>query len=671
MADVTSAANAADYPDTPAGWAARWSMEFGASKKHVEKWQEQSEKIVNRYLDKEDRNRAKSTKWNLFTSDVNLKRALFYGRTPQVEVGRRHQDSQDQAARVASEMLERLLNTDIERDSDSFAVAMGHALDDLLLPGLGSARLRYVADFEAGEETPAKNDDEGNELAPAVPAQERKSREDVEVDYVYWRDQLWSPCRTFHEVRWWAFKAEMSREAMTARFGEDVAKVVPLNSKRAGRGSSDNDAAKADPWSRADVWEVWSKEHKRVFWFVEGYPAVLDSKEDPLELEGFWPFARPMIANATTSNFIPQPDFILAQDLYDEIDLVSTRIMLLERCIAVRGVYDKNSTAVKRLIDEAGQNELIPVEGWNAFAEKGGVKGAVDWLPLDMVVAAIDKLRDLRLELKQALFEITGMSDIMRGQQAQNGTPGEASVKARFSSVRVQSQQDEFARFASDTQRLKAEIIAKHFDPQTIIDRSNVLRTPDAQLAQQAVALIKDEFSAYRVQVKPEAVALTDFAALKAERVDFIQAITGFVTGMAPVAQAMPGSMPFLLQILQWAMAGFKGSSTIEGVLDQAIAQANAQAQAKAAMPPQPPPPDPKILAVQAKAQADMAHQQMESQANMMRMQAEQQAETARQERQFQIDTALNEQKAQLDLRHQAAQEMARASRPAPMGKES
>jgi stress-induced morphogen len=105
------------------------------------------------------------------------------------------------------------------------------------------------------------------------------------------------------------------------------------------------------------------------------------------------------------------------------------------------------------------------------------------------------------------------MSDIMRGQASQQTTATEQAIKARFASVRVQSMQDEFARFCSDTQRIKAEIISKHFEPQTIIERSNIMRTPDAQFAEQAVQLIKDKFSEYRITVNPDSVSLTDFAA--------------------------------------------------------------------------------------------------------------------------------------------------------------
>src|SRR5688572_26998569 len=246
--------------DTPAGQARRWLMEVTASKKWLEKWHKQGRDIDKRFRDEREGSGSDlETRWNLFTSNVQTQRAMIYGQVPKVSVARRFGDAQDDVARVAGEILERLLNSDIARDDDSYCEALGLALLDRLLPGAGNVRVRYVADFEETEATPAKLDAEGNELAPEVPAGEQKTREDVEVDYVPWDDQLWSAgARVFSEVRWWGFKAPMSRAQLVKRFGA-VGKLVPLNA-----GLKDRDGEKrADPWARAEVWEIWSKEDRK------------------------------------------------------------------------------------------------------------------------------------------------------------------------------------------------------------------------------------------------------------------------------------------------------------------------------------------------------------------------------------------------------------------------
>ena len=608
------------FADTPQGEAQRWNMELLAAGKSLEKWHKQTERIIKRFLDERDHKMEGDTRINLFSANIVTQGCMLYGQTPSVTVTRRFADAQDEAARVASEILERMLNSDLERDSDCYAASLQYALNDFMLGGTGVVRLRYIADFEEEEEKPAILDDDGVEMAPAVEAAQKKSNEDVETDYVYWKDNLWSPARTFHEVRWWAFRAQMSHEKLVSRFGEELAAKIPMNSKQHGKGNDETN--RIDPRNRADVWEIWDKDRRCVIWYVKGMSEVLDKKDDPLGLDGFWPFAKPMMSNLTTSAFIARPDFTLSQDLYNEIDQVSTRITMLERCIRAAGAYDKNNTSLKRLISETGQNELVPVENWNALSEKGGLAGVIQWLPLDQFVLALDKLRDYRNELKSLLYEVTGYADIMRGASDATETLGAQQIKTKFASVRVQAKQNEFARFASDTQRIKAEIIAKHFDPQTIIERSNIDRSFDQSLIPPAVELIKSNHYAYRIEVKPEAIAMSDFAQMQSEATQVVGAISSFLTAAAPAAAQMPGSTPMLLEILQWVIARYKGSSTIEGVLDQAIAQANKQAQMAAANP-QPAQVDPRIQAAQIKAQSDATKLQAEAQKPVMELQAD------------------------------------------------
>src|SRR6185312_12747428 len=430
--------------------------------------------------------------------------ALLFGRTPEVGVERRFADSADDVARVAAEMLERILNTDIERDDDTQQEALKNALSDRLRSGLGNVRVTYEpGEPQMTEEQPAQPHPVTGEPDPttAIPAQETRPDEYVCVNYVYWKDQLWSPCRVFSELRWWAFSAEMSEAQFEKRF-PNKKEVWTANRKNP---AGNDDATKVkDPLDRCIVWEIWSKEKKAVYWYVVGAEEILDQKPDPLELENFWPFPRPMFANLTTSKLLPTPDFTLAQDLYNSIDQLTTRIDMLQECVRVAGVYDKNSEELKRLVSQTGQNEMIGVDSWALFAEKGGIKGNTDWLPIEQIVAALDKLRDVRTEQIGLLFQITGMSDIMRGQASEQTTATEQAIKARFASVRVQTLQDEFARFASDTQKIKAEIISKLFDPQTIIKRSNIEQTPDAQLAESAVALIKQPDFQFRISVNPD-----------------------------------------------------------------------------------------------------------------------------------------------------------------------
>jgi len=612
---------ASQYPDTPEGWAQRWEVELAAADEEVEKWHNQGKKVEKRYLDERDNDIGSTSRLNLFHGDVETRKALIYGNPPQGRCRRRFADAMDDEARVSAEMLERLLNADIERDEDNFALSLEMARDDRLLPGLGVNRYRYTVEGE--NPTPAqqeRTDPVTGAVAPAVPERPQKADEDVESDYVHWQDFRWSPSRTWDEVRWVAFKACMSRDALHKRFddtlGKDRVESIPLTSKKKNQDDADK---KADPWSRAEVWEVWSKEQREVFWVVRGFDVVLDRQPDPLGLARFFPCQRPMFANATNSKLLPRPDFVLAQDLYNEIDRLTTRIGLLEDAVKVVGFYNGEPDIARAM--QGKENTMVPVKNWAMFAEKGGAKGAVDWFPLEMVVNALGVLGEKRLEKIQLLHQVTGMSDAMRGEGASNVTATQRRIEARAAGTRTRAAQAEFARFATDGLKIRAEIIAKHFDEQTIITRSNILRTKDAELAPRAAQLIKQDVAQYRIEISTDTLAQTDYEAIQGESMQFMQALTTGLQQIVEIAPVAPMAVPELLQLMQAGLAGFRAAQRMEGIFDTLVAKAQQAAEAAQAQPPQA---DPKLEAEKVKAGAEQFRAQADVQKTQMDMRAAQ-----------------------------------------------
>jgi hypothetical protein len=638
------------FDDTPSGWASRWRMELDAAKRYREKFDREGQETIKRFLDKRENHDKEGVRVNVYTANVQTQEAMLYGKTPKVDVSRRFSDFTDDGARVAAEMLDRLLNTDVGRDSDPYASAVEYALSDFLRPGLGVARVRYEVEFEPTEGQPAQLDEEGNELAPEVPEGEAKAEgtERVVTEYWHWRDFRWSPCRTWHDMRWEAFLSRLSREECVAKFGEGVGGRIPM--AKGGRdvggepSTGETDAAKSDPWARAELWEIWDKEHECVWFWARGMRKVIapqgvevndnGSVPDPLELEGFWPNPRPMMANLTTDAMLPRSDYALVQDLYREVDDLSTRISRLTRAMRLVGVYDKTNAGVQRLVREATEGEMIAVDNWAKFVDKGGIKGAVDWLPLEMIAAALDKLRDMRRETKQIADEISGYSDIVRGEQQSGQTATTSAIEAKFASVRLQRRQDEIARFASDLKKLEAEIVCKHFEDQTILERSNVMRTPNAQLAQQGLAVLRDNLMQYRIEVKPESIALTDWGIKKQERTEIITTLGGYFQSTIPFIQMAAGAGPgaaqaatkFVFTTAQWLMSGIRGGSDLEEVFSQFMTQVQQIAQKAASQPPQPPAPDPNLEAAKVKAQAEVG----KAQAGMQQTQLDARAHVAK-----------------------------------------
>jgi len=610
MMDQGKITSADDFESTPQGLASRWQTEIEASRQELSKFHDDSEKIVARYLDKRDDWGKDQSKVNLFWSTMKVLLSMLYARPPKADVSRSFQDADDDQARVAGTMLQRLLNRAFDDNVSAWDSAIRTGIEDWLVVGLGQMWLRYEVKTEP-EMIPAVFDEFGNELSTAVES-ERIVEEDAPVDYIHWKDFFWSPARTWGEVRWVARRVYMTKDQLKERFGDEIAGVIPMG--RQGRTSGTNQNPQYDPWAKAEIFEIWCKENKKVYWFAKGTDVILDVKDDPLGLENFFPCPKPLAANVTSSNFMPRADYVFAQDQFNELDEINTRITWLTRAAKVAGVYDKSAgDSVGRVLQQAGENQLIPVDNWAMFAEGGGVKGKMDFVPIDQVVNCIARLREYRQDKVMQIYEVLGISDIMRGSSKASETAAAQQIKAQFGSTRIQLSQFYIAEWISQGLRIKAEIICKHWQPETIISRSNILRTPDAPYAMQAVQLLKDEEMAeYRINVEADSMAALDWASERDAAVQFMQGLGAFISQVTPLAQATPAAGPYLMKLLQWSVSKFRVSTEIESVLDQAIAGMQQAAQQQ--MQPPDPTKDPKFMLEMKKIESNEKIAMVESQ---------------------------------------------------------
>jgi hypothetical protein len=276
----------------------------------------------------------------------------------------------------------------------------------------------------------------------------------------------------------------------------------------------------------------------------------------------------------------------------------------------------------------------------------------VDWLPLGEVIQALDRLAKARDDIKGQIYELTGISDIVRGNTKASETLGAQSLKAQFASVRIQKLQDEVARFAQDILRIKAEIICRHFVPEQILKLANMEFYPDAQdqpLIQAAIQLLKGDHEAFewRVNVQADSLAMTDYAQQKQEKVEFMNAVATLLQSAATTMKAVPDSAPILFESLKFSIAGFKGAQELEGVIDQTLTKI----MEKINNPP-PPPPDPAVEKAKVEMQAKQQEMQFKQQEVQMEQVAKQQ-EMQMKQQEHQMDMAFKQEEHRLDMQMQ------------------
>ena len=632
MAESGKLESYAEATATPEESVSTWKKELAAAKKHYADFFKASDKIITVYRDdrSDDGIDSIGARLNFFWSNTSVLKGTLYVKPPKVDVSRVFKDSNDDVARVAGIMLERLLNRDMEADNSDFDVAIRQVIDDWLIVGSGQLWYRFEVDTEQVE-VPAPIDQMTGmpqvDPATGVPVEpvveEKITDEDVLSDYVYWKDFLCSPERVWGDVRWVARRVYMARDALVARFGEEIGKEVPVKARKHDGSElpGQSDADQDSPWATAEVWEIWCKTSKKVHWMVEGMDKFLDERDDPLGLADFFPCPQPMLANKTNNTLIPRADYSLAKDQYQQINVLVSRIKLLIDACKVRGAYDKDAAGALSSILSGNDNKMVPVDNWALFGERGGLKGVMDWVPIEQISNVLQILRLDLGEQKQQLYEVLGISDIMRGSTRASETATAQKLKAQFGSTRLEYKQFEIARFVRDAQRIKAEIISKHFQLQTIIDRSNIMHTTeaDAKLAQPAAQLLKDfGVAEYRLEIEADSMAMQNWAEERESRTEFLAAIGQFVSMITPLVQAKPEAVPVMLELMSWGLGGFRISKSIEGTLDAAI-QAMKQAPA-----PQPSPEETanlkktdsetfKNTAQGKKALADAGQQQMET----------------------------------------------------------
>jgi len=372
---------------------------------------------------------------------------------------------------------------------------------------------------------------------------------------------------------------------------------------------------------RGLIYEVWDKEEKCVYWISKSMGKILDKREDPLQLEEFFPCPEPMFSTLTNETLVPVPDFTLYQDQANELDTLSDRIKGLVDAMKVRGFYDAANADLGRLFTEGDNNTLIPVKNYAAFAEKGGLGGAVEFVDLTPIANALNMAYQAMGQVKQQIYDITGISDIIRGASVASETATAQQIKGQYATLRLKTYQDEVARFASQILKIKAQIICQHFQPETImkIGGAELLSQTDQQLVPQAIQLLQDSpMRTFRIEIATDSMLYADEQQEKADRVEFLQATSSFIEKAIQGAQAVPELTPLLMDLLKFGVQGFRVGRTLEGEFDT-FADAEKEKQAQAQANPQPPAPDPEMI----KAQAEQQKMQMETQLEQMRMQLE------------------------------------------------
>lgn len=473
---------AEDIGTDPASIVHRWKSELDAARKGpYARWLARAKKAVRRYRDEEvdsdeGNARRRNAQFNVLWSNVQTVAPSVYSRAPKPVAERRYLD-RDVLARAGATILQRSLAYTIE--DSGFHEAMMQCRTDYFLVGIGDAWLRYVAQYD---ETAAQHQQQ-DALEPGAAAagqqmgaqgyagatSEKVTEQRIFVDYCHWSDGLISSCRFWSERTWRGKRAYYTRKQLRklcpqTPAGRKMADEIPLKVTRGKKDNAIGDQVR-EVIGKAEVWQIWDIEDREVIWICEDYAAapLKHVTEDKLNLSCFVPSARPVRATTTNDSFWPIPDYSIWSDQAAELDNLTARIAALTRAIKAVGVFDNSQPELERLLQEGSENKLYGVKNWAKLVQRGGLEGSIGMLPITDMANALKVLYLARSQVKNDLYEISGVSDIVRGASDPNETAAAQKMKGQFSSVRGGDRKNEFNRFVRDTLVLMAEVMLEHY----------------------------------------------------------------------------------------------------------------------------------------------------------------------------------------------------------------
>ena len=631
-------------------------MEDGATAPAVERWLKEIKDAEARekkyrtstknYVDEYEGAKENRTPFAILYSNVETLAPSIYNSRPIPIVERRYKDA-DPLGKAGAEISTRILKFLLEEESvdyDSFDDLMQSAVINGLVTNRGVTRFRYTA----------TEVDEGDFV--------RFENECVFGEEVRWDKFLHGYARSWKKVPWIAFEHDMS----PAEFRQEFPGVKPDLEKPDKEQMQENKGAQI-----VRVYEIWDKASKKVYFLSPFYKEwFLRELDDPLRLKGFFPTPRPLNFQRKLSTLVPTPLYCHYEEQAKELNELTRRLRAIIKACKVRGFYDNTIDGLDKLLDSE-DNTLLPIENRSAMPEGMGLDKMLWLMPLNELVQTAQTLYQAREQCKQVIYEITGISDILRGTSVASETATAQNIKNQWGTLRLKRMQKEVQRYVKDCMKIMLEIGVSNFEIETVKQMTNLPFVTQAEKMQaqaqgeaaamqqapippqliqilqqpsweEVLGLLKnDVLRNYRIDIETNSTIDAEAAGDKQEIAELLNALSQFMNGIAPLVQQ--GAMPFDVakQILLAVSRRYTFGTQLEDALNGMQApqpQSSGEDEAKAQV---------------AKVEAERA--QAEFQMDMARAQREEQL--AAQEHQFKMQEMAA--KAQIE-REKMALEQAR-----------
>lgn len=473
-----------------------WLEEVTAAEKREKSWRDEAHKVIRLY----EADKQNDYQFNILYSNTETLAPALYSTTPTPVVERRFKDD-DPVGLAASKVTERTLMYSMDNGQaiyPPFDKLMSLAVLSGLVPGRGVTRFKYDAEIvaapkpEAEAEDSTELDDNADRSLPGTAEEQIAAGAQIAWEAVCGEQIQWDRfCHgygaTWQDVPWIAYKWPMVRQELIKNFGFEVGNAVIINSVSAKEMENQKDPSveMLKGMKIAWVYEIWDKRTKQVIFISEGYKeGPMKKIADPLQLTGFFNCPEPLKFFDRVSSLMPQTLYSFYSAQATELNRVTARIGRLIAAMKVRGIYDGSIDALSRIFAE-DDNALLAADNTAAMYDRGGIEKAIWLLPIDKIITVLAQLYIARQQTKQVIYEVTGLSDILRGTSNPNETLGAQKIKDQWGNLRLRKLQRRVQVYVVDCLRIMAEIACTKFGQDTLTQITN-LKYPSMQEKQAA-----------------------------------------------------------------------------------------------------------------------------------------------------------------------------------------
>ena len=632
-----------------------WLAEIAAAKKREKDYRKEGNEILEIY----NGSKKKETPFNILYSNTETLLPALYSSLPRPVVQRRFKygDILGKASAKAGErVLEFLLDTNME-GYETYDECVRAATLDALLPGRGVSSVKYDADLQKVGDA----EDEASE----EPDYEKKS-ELVCTETRSWDKVYFGYAKRWSKVPWLAYEEYIDKDEAKRLFGEEIALRLQYNTKAEDEENDDNDDDQAGEMSKTTcVYQIWCKKTKKVIFVSQDYQeGYLKEDDDPLGMTGFFNMPKPIMFLEKSNDLMPTALYKLYENQATELNRLTIRIQKVVEAIKARGIYDSELGDDIAKIMEESDNALVPADKSASMSAEKGLGNSIWFMPIEQLVNVLVQLYQARNQCKQIIYEITGISDIMRGATNAHETLGAQEIKKSFGTLRLKRLQGEVQRYARDLLRMMLELAATKFSEETwdkmtglpyLTEKEKALI--DMQVAQaraggqqlppelmekaqmpawaDVLAMLKDDVQrAYRIDIESNSTVQPEATEDQKNIAEVMNALAQYMNGVAPLVTS--GALPFeAAQSMMLAITRrFRfGSEIEEHVMKMKPPE---KEDPKAAE-------QEKMQAKQAEMQAKAEEKQIDLQAESQKFQSEKQAEMIAQEKDLQAKMKMQE----------------------------